>query len=153
VSPYPRHRTLLYDTRSHDWEVKIGEFAPLTIDCFTRPGCVQLVADTEEEADADLEYIHSLEDMKLLDYTIQCKEAPVLGSVVVVDPFSTGANLAAEVVKMGFKLVLVFSEVDSPVGGGTGATNAAKSAKSCIYHDARCPGSDAAALKVAPIVG
>jgi hypothetical protein len=114
---------------------------------------VQLVADTEEEADADLEYVHSLEDMKLLDYTIQCKEAPTLGSVVVVDPFSTGANLAAEVVKMGFKLVLVFSEVDSPVSGGTGATNAAKSAKSCIYHDARRPGSDAAALKVPRIMG
>lgn len=32
-----------------------------------------------------------------------------------MDPFSTGANLAAMVVKMGFKLIIVFSELDSPV--------------------------------------
>jgi hypothetical protein len=34
---------------------------------------------------------------------------------VVVDPFSSGANIAAMVVKWGYKLVLVFSENDNPV--------------------------------------
>ena len=32
-----------------------------------------------------------------------------------VDPFSTGANIAAAVVKWGYKLIIVFSELDSPV--------------------------------------
>ena len=32
-----------------------------------------------------------------------------------MDPFSSGANLAAMVVKWGFRLILVFSERDSPV--------------------------------------
>ena len=131
--------------RSHHWETQIGEFAPLTIDCFTRPGCVQLVAETEEEADEALEYVHSLEEMHMLDYTIQCKEPPTMGTVCIVDPFSTGANLAADVVRMGYRLVLVFSEVDSPVSGFVG-TDAKSTAKQVIYHDARPPRSAETAL-------
>ena len=50
-------------------------------------------------------------------------------------------------------LAKTWSPASLAVGGGTGATNAAKSAKSCIYHDARRPGSDAAALKVPRIIG
>ncbi len=37
------------------------------------------------------------------------------GAVVIVDPFSTGAHLAAEVCKEGLKCVRVFSIWDSPV--------------------------------------
>jgi len=44
-----------------------------------------------------------------------CPKPPSIGAVVIVDPFSTGANLAALVLKYGYKLVLVFSELDSPV--------------------------------------
>jgi hypothetical protein len=31
--------------RSLSWEIKPGDYAAKTIDCFTRPGCVQLVSD------------------------------------------------------------------------------------------------------------
>ena len=47
--------------RSLHWEVQPGQWIPKTIDCFTRPGCVQLVSDTEEDADRDFEAIHSLD--------------------------------------------------------------------------------------------
>jgi hypothetical protein len=36
-------------------------------------------------------------------------------AIVIVDPFSTGAHLAAEVCKQGYKCVRVFSIWDSPV--------------------------------------
>ncbi len=91
--------------------------------------------DSEEQAEADLEAIHSLEDLGMFDYSIMCPSPPVIGSVVVVlffcdnsisdlirkcdlfcfqvDPFSTGANLAASVIKWGYKLIFVFSEHES----------------------------------------
>ena len=37
------------------------------------------------------------------------------GAVVIVDPFSTGANLAAMAASWGYRVILVFSEIDSPV--------------------------------------
>lgn len=101
--------------RSLNWEVKPGDYCHKTIDCFTRPGCVQLVADSEEDAERDLEAIHSLELLGLIDYAVVCPKPPTIGAVVVVDPFSTGANLAAMVLKYGYKLIMVFSELDSPV--------------------------------------
>ena len=162
--------------RSLSWEVKPGDYASKTIDCFTRPGCVQLVSDTEEQADKDFEAVHALDKVGLLDFSIICPTPPVTGAVVVVslnincsgfsslfnyllsllfclllplylfissylylssfsiplrlilslsffvsfplsqvDPFSSGANLAAMVIKFGYKLILVFSENDNPV--------------------------------------
>ena len=44
-----------------------------------------------------------------------CPHPPVIGAVVIVDPFSTGANLAATAAKWGYRVILVFSEMDSPV--------------------------------------
>jgi hypothetical protein len=35
--------------RNISWEVHVGDFCPLTIDCFTRPACVQLVHESEEQ--------------------------------------------------------------------------------------------------------
>ena len=101
--------------RSIHWEVKPGDYVSATIDCFTRPGCVQLVNDSEEQAESDLEAIHDLELLGLIDYSVICPKPPAVGAVVVVDPFSSGANLAALVLQWGYKLILVFSEVDSPV--------------------------------------
>lgn len=101
--------------RSLSWEIKPGDYAPVTIDCFTRPGCVQLVHESEAQADEDFERVHNLEFMGLIDYMVICPSPPVLGAIVVVDPFSSGANLAAMVVGMGYRLVLVFAEMDSPV--------------------------------------
>jgi biotin carboxylase len=99
--------------RSINWEVKIGDFAPVTIDCFTRPGSVQLVNESEEQAEQDLENIHKIEEEGLFDYSVICPNPPVIGSVVVVDPFSTGANLAAAVLKWGYKLIIIFSEMET----------------------------------------
>eukprot|EP01038_Epipyxis_sp_PR26KG_P011809 gene11809-15803_t len=101
--------------RSINWEVKPGDYVSTTIDCFTRPGCVQLVADKEEDAERDLEAIHDLEKIGLIDYAIICPKPPSIGAVVIVDPFSSGANLAAMILQWGYKLILVFSEKDSPV--------------------------------------
>ena len=41
--------------RSINWEVKPGDYCAVTVDCFTRPGCVQLVNDSEDECQKDLE--------------------------------------------------------------------------------------------------
>ena len=70
--------------RSLSWEVKPGDYAFKTIDCFTRPGCVQLVSDTEEQADKDFEAVHALDKVGLLDFSIICPTPPVTGAVVVV---------------------------------------------------------------------
>jgi biotin carboxylase len=122
--------------RTLNWECKVGDFLPATHDCFTRPGSVQLVNDTEEGALKDQAYIHKLFEHSMFDYTIMCPEHPSMGAVVVVDPFSTGAMLAANVVKMGYKLILVFSEVDSPVAGLVSQDAAVDSApSSIIYHN------------------
>lgn len=42
-------------------------------------------------------------------------EASALGAVVIVDPFSTGAHLAAEVCRLGLNCVRVFSISNSPL--------------------------------------
>lgn len=101
--------------RCISWEVKPGHYAPMTIDCFTRPGCVQLVHDREEQAEADMVALHELYKMGLLDYTIICPKAPTIGAVVIVDAFSSGANMAAMLSEWGYRLVLVFSEKESPI--------------------------------------
>ena len=51
-----------------------------------------------------------------------------------MDPFSTGANLAAMVVKWGFRLVIVFSELDSPVAKLVSSENSL-SPTLLIQHD------------------
>ena len=56
-----------------------------------------------------------LQDLHLLDYSVMCPHPPVIGAVVIVDPFSTGANLAAMAFKWGYRVILVFSERDSPI--------------------------------------
>ena len=129
--------------RSMSWEVKPGDYAHKTIDCFTRPGCVQLVADTEEDAERDLEAIHSLEVIGLIDYAVICPKPPSIGAVVVVDPFSTGANIAAMVLKWGYKLILIFSEKDSPVAKLV-AKGANVKPTLLIQHDSRNPNQEAA---------
>lgn len=67
------------------------------------------------QADADLEAIHSWEELEMIDYSVMCPRPPIIGAVVIVDPFSTGANLAAMASNWGYQIILVFSELDSPV--------------------------------------
>jgi len=129
--------------RSMSWEIKPGDFAPVTIDCFTRPGCVQLVNESEEQADIDFERIHSLEPMGLIDYAVICPVPPLIGAVVVVDPFSSGANLAAMTVSWGYRLILVFAEMDSPVAKLV-AKGTSLSPTLLIQHDSTNPNTEEA---------
>lgn len=122
--------------RSMKWECKIGQFIPKTIDCFTRPGCVQLVAPTEKQADEDMEALHDLEDLHLIDYSVMCPKPPVLGAVVIVDPFSSGANMAAMAMKWGYRVILVFSVYDNPMGKLM-AQDAGAETMLLIQHDNR----------------
>lgn len=138
--------------RSMFWEVKVGEYAPLTIDCFTRPGCVQFVNESREKADADFEALHDLENLHMFDYSVICPEPPVVGAVVVVDAFSTGANLAAKVVEWGYRLVLVFSEKESPVS--TLVSSGTKLEPTLIVqHDDTRPDQDAAIAETLKQIG
>lgn len=98
---------------SISWEIQPGDFVNATVDCFTRPGVVQLLGDSDEQCDRDVEIIHSLGAVGLLDFSVICPSPPNMGAVVVIDPFSSGANLAAMIVKMGYKLILLFSEKNS----------------------------------------
>eukprot|EP01033_Poteriospumella_lacustris_P007536 gene7536-5418_t len=129
--------------RSLNWEVKPGDYCHKTIDCFTRPGCVQLVADTEEDAERDLEAIHTLEHVGLIDYAVICPKPPTIGAVVVVDPFSTGVNMAATVLKYGYKLIMLFSELDSPVSKLVAKGNNMNPTL-MIQHDNRNPNQEEA---------
>lgn len=45
----------------------------------------------------DFEAIHSIEEIGMFDFSIICPTPPAIGAVVVVDPFSSGANIAAMV--------------------------------------------------------
>ena len=53
--------------------------------------------------------------------------------MVVIDPFSSGANLAAMVIKMGYKLIICFSENNSPVAKLS--TGTSLSTSYLVYHD------------------
>jgi len=90
-------------------------FAPLTVDCFSRPASVQLLSLDPQTVEDDYRKIRELEVDGLYDYSIICGTKPSKGAVVVVDPFSSGAQLAARTISLGYHLILVFSTVDSPV--------------------------------------
>ena len=115
----------------------------MTIDCFTRPGCAQLIHEDESQVSYDFEMIHSLEECGLLDYAVICPSPPTTGAVVVVDPFSTGAHLAALIVKCGYKLILVFAQLDSPVAQLVTKGSNVKP-QLLIQHNASNPDQDAA---------
>ncbi len=90
-------------------------FVPRTVDCFSRPGSAQLVHSDPEVLKRDYESIRQLECRGLLDFEIICPHPLSLGAVVIVDPFSSGAIMASQVLQMGRRLVIVLSEKDSPI--------------------------------------
>ncbi|KAJ8603981.1 hypothetical protein CTAYLR_003356 [Chrysophaeum taylorii] len=103
-----------------EWQLKAGDFAPLTVDCFTRPGSAQLVHQDRAQLEADCRAIRELESPRavppLLDLEYVCRAPIETGTVVVVDPYSTGAILAARVRAMHRKkLVVVHSDPTSPI--------------------------------------
>lgn len=102
-----------------EWQVKNGDFAPPTVDCFTRPGSAQLVHEDKAQLMADCEAVRRLEHNKptpLLDLEYVCKVPIDKGTVVVVDPYSSGAILAVNVRTVHRKkLVVVHSDPNSPI--------------------------------------
>ena len=74
----------------------------------------------------DFEAFHMLEEIgECIDYAIICPAPPTVGSIAVVDPFSTGAHLAALVLRCGYKLILIFTQRDAEAmedGGKTAQT-------------------------------
>lgn len=55
-----------------------------------------------------------------------------------MDAFSTGANIAAQVLKMGLKLILIFSEVDSPVAKLVSVSEMELSQYVYVYNNYHC---------------
>ncbi len=87
----------------------------------------------------------------MFDYSVICPTPPVTGAVVIVDPFSTGANLAAMVVKWGFKLIIVFSELDSPVAKLVSSENSL-SPTLLIQHDSTANNQNEALKKTLDLI-
>ena len=84
-------------------------------------------------------YIHKFSNLvsllgRLIDFSFICPEPPNTGGVVVIDPFSTGANLAAMVMRMGYRLIICFSERNSPVANLV-ASGANIATSYVVYHD------------------
>ena len=90
--------------------LKPGDKIKPTIDCFTWAGCVLMANPSEECIGKDYARIEEmcltgeLYDVKKSDEATPRKKA-----VVVVDPFTTGAVLAAEIYERGYKIVCVYS--------------------------------------------
>lgn len=96
---------------SISWEVHVGEYCPLTIDCFTRPGVVQLLNENEKQLESDFETYHKFEeDGKFIDYSVICPIPPSTGTIVIIDPYASGTNLAALSLRWGYKLILIFTK-------------------------------------------
>lgn len=103
---------------SISWEVHVGEYCPKTIDCFTRPGVVQMINSDPKQLEIDFENYHNLEaEGKFIDYSIICPVPPTAGSIVIVDPHNTGSHLAAMSLRWGFKLILVFTQQSDGTSG------------------------------------
>ncbi|CAN0415338.1 unnamed protein product, partial [Discosporangium mesarthrocarpum] len=54
--------------------------------------------------------IRQLEERGMFDFDIVCPNPLPTPAVVVVDPFSSGSILAAQVIEYKLRLVMVFSE-------------------------------------------
>lgn len=116
-----------------------------------RPGCTQLVHESEEQVLKDIQVIRNLEIMGMIDYTVITSTPPTQGAVVVVDPFSTGANIAATIIKMGYKLILVFSESNSPVAKLVSKSTSYQPTL-LIQHDDTNPNQDEAMKKTLKLI-
>jgi biotin carboxylase len=143
--------------RTQDWQLSAGSFARKTIDCFTRPGAVQLVHEDPAQLARDVEAIRELETKRqLIDFEVICAEPPEKGVVVVVDPFTSGALVAAGVLQLNYRLVLVFSDTETTtaVGGmqhSAAAFGAPAESTAAIQHNQRLPEAEAVAATVAEL--
>ena len=116
-----------------------GQFMPLTVDCFTRPAAFQLLHEDGKVVEEEYERVRELEVEGMWDFSFMGSSMPETSAVVVVDPFSSGAQLAARVLSLGFKLIMLFSETDSPVASLVQAGTCLQGEK--IQHDDTNPDS------------
>jgi len=93
--------------RGKDIFVHPGQAITPTIDCFSWSGAIQLVNKTEEAMLRDYQRIEAMENDNL--FILQAEEVPRENCVCVVDPFSTGAIVAANVNKRNLKCVCIYS--------------------------------------------
>lgn len=93
---------------------KAGDTLHITVDMFTTPGSVLLVNDDPDQLQRDYDRIRELEHDGL--YAIEPierkaeEEAAPKQFVVVVDPFSTGAVLAHQLMGRGYECICVYSD-------------------------------------------
>ena len=96
--------------RSLELFLKPGSEIKPTIDCFTWAGCVLMANESKDTLDADYNRIEELcESGDLYELSAKAPEPKQKEAVVVVDPFTTGAVLAAEIYKRGYGIVCVYS--------------------------------------------
>ncbi|CAI5705883.1 hypothetical protein KXD40_009532 [Peronospora effusa] len=113
LAGYPGKEELekLPSTVSTVWFTHIGDELKATVDMFTTPGSVIMVHEDEEQLKRDYARIRELEHKGL--YALEPKEKAgqegPRGSVVVVDPFATGAVLAHELMTRGYECICVYS--------------------------------------------
>ncbi|KAI9910935.1 hypothetical protein PsorP6_010826 [Peronosclerospora sorghi] len=104
----------LPSTVSTVWYTHVGEELKMTVDMFTTPGSVVMVCEDKEQLDRDYARIRELEHEGLYalepNEMVDLKHKMSLGTVVVVDPFSTGAVLAHELMTRGYECICVYSD-------------------------------------------
>ncbi|KAF4325300.1 hypothetical protein BBO99_00000375 [Phytophthora kernoviae] len=105
----------LSSTVSTVWFTHVGDELKTTVDMFTTPGSVIMVNEDEEQLNRDYARIRELEHKGLYalepeDETDISQSQVSRGTVVVVDPFSTGAMLAHQLMARGFECICVYSD-------------------------------------------
>ncbi|KAK1930318.1 Dapdiamide A synthase [Phytophthora citrophthora] len=115
LAGYPGQEELenLPSTVSTMWFTHAGEELKTTVDMFTTPGSVIMVHEEEEQLNRDYARIRELEHSGL--YALEPEEeieakTESRGTVVIVDPFSTGAVLAHELMARGYDCICVYSD-------------------------------------------
>ena len=100
--------------RASEFFLKPGNRMKKTIDCFTWAGCVLMANKDERELNR---HYARIEEMCLSGEIYDCEEIKEVEGqeakkeqcVAVVDPFSTGAVLASDLCKLGYKVICVYS--------------------------------------------
>jgi biotin carboxylase len=116
LAGYPGKEELekLPSTVSTMWFTHVGEELKTTVDMFTTPGSVIMVHQEEEQLDRDYARIRELEHKGLYalepEEEVEAQPEGPRGTVVVVDPFSTGAVLAHELMARGYECICVYSD-------------------------------------------
>ena len=124
---------------SEEVAIHRGQFMPLTVDCFTRPAAFQFLDEDESVVEKEYERVRELEKQGMWDFEVMSPNKPETAAVVIVDPFSSGAQLAARALALGYKLIMLFSETDSPVASLVQQGTCLQGAK--IQHDDTNPDS------------